>query len=91
MFALDQARLTWEHREPTPTYANVPVPHFDGLYNVYGTKNTATDVPLSVVVDTKESCLREHETEMRHFVFRKKVYRPKLAKTSRTSLKSRLQ
>lgn len=84
-FVLDQEDLTWDHREPTPAYANVPVPHLDGLANVYGTKNKATGMPLSVIVDTKENCLHVHETQgLRRFIFRKDVSCHEFAKTSRS-------
>lgn len=68
--------MTWEHHEPTPTYSNVPVPHLDGFCNVYVTKNEATDVPLSIFVDTEENCQGDDDElpVERRFIFRKELY-----------------
>lgn len=75
-FVLKQLVLTWDHQEPTPTYSNVSVPLLDGLWHVYVTKNTETDVSLSVFVDTEENCQEDDEDVPieRRFIFRKELY-----------------
>ncbi|KAH7724133.1 hypothetical protein AAVH_08393 [Aphelenchoides avenae] len=84
-FVLKQDELTWDHQEPPPTYSNVPMPLLDGFWNVYVTKNMATDVPLSVYVNMEEN--RQEDDEdlpvERHLIFRKELCIHEPAKTSR--------
>lgn len=63
-----------------------------GPWNVYVTKNRATDVPLSVFVNTQENCQGIDEEEMerhfplreeRRFIFRKEHFTPPFVKVSR--------
>lgn len=74
-FTLRLQKLTWNHDEPTPTRSNVPDERRSGHFNLYETKNKATGVPLSVLVNTKESIeLNAFREEERNFLFRKEHY-----------------